>query len=452
MKVIIIGAGQAGIKLARKLSEERNNVVLIDRDQNALDEAQNQLDVMTLRADGALPSVLQSVNREPPADMIAALSNSDESNLLACMFANHLGIPISVARLSNSDFRDDTEIKLEEMGISLAVNEDEVTAVEMFNVTKIPNAFEVVNLLEGRLQVVGFRIPSESPLLRCNLMEYPNQELLKKVRILAYQDRKKVIIPTGKTRFQIHTGLIYVAGTSENLAEFFQEICPSDPPPKRVVISGCGDLGLPYARMLSESKPKIDIVIIEQNKERAEEVSEILEGCLVLQGDCLDGVTMQEANIGEHTVFAATTGDDEKNIMSCIMAERMGASYTMAKISNPHYDPLIKNSLIDRGVNPHSAIINEIYHFARGKNVKHDTQLVGMEGELLEISLSEGHPWIGKMVGELELTRRTGTIVTAIAKQEVVQVVLADSVFEIGDTLLVYALPEAVKKLKRIFG
>lgn len=441
--IIILGAGDSGIKLATRLSDE-HDVVLIDRDSEALEEAES-LDILHLQGEGTSPIVLRRAGLDK-ADMMLAVSSSDRANLLACMFAKQAGVPVKVARIQETIPKDYEGFDLAEMGVDLLINEHEECARELYNVLRIPAAHIVVDTMEARALVVGILMPTDSPLLMCTLADCPEKELLARLRFIAVQRGGKVSIPQGDTQFAIGDTM-YLLGDERAVGDFVEYACPSDKEFARIVIAGGGDIGYPLARFFEGNKRQV--VIIEQDDDRSEFLSEQLEA-LVIRGDCLDQETLDEIGLNHRSAFVAVTGNDQDNMIACLLAERMGAKFTAARINRSQYSSVIKSSsLLDRAVNPHSSLINSIIHFVHGSHVKADTELPDLEGEFLEYEVSADHPWVGLLVRDIEMPK--DTILAAMMSDDQLEVATGNSVFQAGARVALFALPKAVKKLNALF-
>lgn len=444
MHIIIIGAGSAGQMLAKRLHEEKHTVALIDMDKDALAEAEAQSDIMVVHGGGARPKVLERAGVDR-AEVLLAVSGSDEANLLACVFAGNAGVPISVARVTHSDYEG---VDAEAFDIDLIVNEHEELAKELARMIQMPSALEVADLFSGEAVAVAVKFPSDCPLIMRPLKLAPEEAHLERVRFIAQKTIDgKVRIPSGDTEPMIGDTM-YVVGKNEDVDKFLQYACPDEHRASRVVIAGGGATGVSLARLLEE-KP-LEVFVIEHKKERAELLSEML-ACTVLHGDFLDGTILDEVQVNENTDFIATTVNDESNIMGCILAGRKGASFTVARVSRTQYNAIIEaESLLDRAMDPYIALFNSIYHFIQGRNVRSDYHFQQIDGELLEYDLEVGHKWAGQRVADLKMPK--GSILAMLQRQDQFLPATGEVLLLPGDRLAIFALEKSVAKVRKVFS
>lgn len=448
MRIIILGAGTSGRMLARRLCAENHDVVLIDTKQAALDRVESQLDVLTVHGDCTDPRVLEAAEITR-CDMAVAVTNLESVNILSCSLAHVAGVPRIIARVSNLEYtKPDSPFNLQKLGIDFVVNQQRECANDLFNLLQIPGAQEVVDLLDGRVLCVGFMLPTDSPLIMSPLKDYPDPKLLSTVRFVAYTSGGKLKIPRGDTLLGIGD-MLYLIGEPERIRAFLEVALPSETPYTRVVVSGGGGLGMQLAHRL-EGTP-LDVTLIEEDPVRAEYCSELLHDTLVIRGSSLNQDIMQELGINDRTTFVAVTGDDENNIMSCLVAEKMGAHFTTARVDKADYRPIIDSlALLDRTVSPHSSLINAIYHFVRGQNIHGDRQLEKIPGEVLEVTISEGHDFAFRKIIDVELPR--GAIISMVLRGEELIVATGEVTLQPNDRVLLYGLPKSVKKLDALLN
>ena len=447
MKILIIGAGSAGKNLASKLCEEKHDVVLVDTKSEALDEVSSQQDVLTVQGEGSSPSTLESAHIDK-ADLVVAVTNSDEVNILACMYAKAAGVKYKVARVSKSDYiHSRNRMNLREAGVDLLVSEKEECSTEMFNILRMPGALEVVDMLDGRVLVVGMKVHMDSPMLRTTLKAFPQPELLAKTRFIAIMRGAELIIPHGDTQLMVGDD-VYLVGRPADLSAFLAWAWPESSKFQKVIIAGGSDLGLLLAQKLEALE--MAVVLVERDEDRAQYCSGLLNKTLVIKGDALDEETLDNCGIADNTAFAAATREDEKNVIGCLLAGKHGASFTLAQISKPQYVPVInKLSLLDRAVSPYLSMVNAILHFVRGRNVHSATVLHNLPGELLEVVAPAKSKWTGKAIKKLHMPE--GIIIATIMRNNEVNVATGEWVIAEGDQLVIYFAPGHVGKLEALF-
>lgn len=447
MRILIIGAGNAGRHLAAKLSEERHDIVIVDNSQESLSEISALLDIQTVCGEGSSPRVLAEAGIEK-SDLLVAVTDRDEVNILACAYAQAAGVRHKVARVSNPDFiHADSRFDLSRMGIDLVISQKEECAQEIFTILRMPGTLEAVDLLEGRVLTVGIKVHMDSPLVLQTLREFPRPEMLQRVRLIALMRGDEVLVPRGDTQLMIGDD-VYFVGEPAAVTEFLEWACPEHERFEKVIIAGGGDLGLQLAQLLE--KTGMQVVLLERSEARAQECSKRLDRTLVMRGDALDQETMDNAGVVHGSAFVAVTGSDENNIMICLLAEKAGSTFTLAQVTKPEYVPIITSlSLLDRAVSAHMSMINAILHFVRGKNVKAAALLHKLPGELLDVVLSPKARWTGKPIKNLRVP--DGITIASVLREGRTLSATGDVVLEAGDRLVLFALPAAVAKVETLF-
>ena len=447
MRIVIIGAGNAGKHLARRLSLEQHDIVIIDQDAAKLESVESTVDIQTVLGEGTNPTVLEQAGIAK-ADLLVAVTNRDEVNILACVLANLAGVPMKVARVSSCrPYRGETSYDLRKLGIDLVVSQKEECADEIFTLLRMPGTIEAVDMLDQRALVVGIRADMDSPIILQPLKAFPNPALIERVRFIAVMRGDEVMIPSGETQIMIGDD-IYVVGTPSDVMALLEWASPEFRQFQKIVIAGGGDLGLELARRLDAINAKV--VVIEKDIHRAEMCAEQLNRATVLHGDALSQEILASADLVKGTAFVATTGDDETNIMICLLGEKSGATFTVAQVAKPDYVPIISSlSLLDRAVSSHISMINAILHFVRGKNVKSAAMLHRLPGELMEVQVTATSPWRGKAIKHLKIP--AGILIAIVMRGEAILPANGNLQLATGDRMVLFALPKAVAKVESLF-
>jgi trk system potassium uptake protein TrkA len=448
MRILILGAGTSGRMLAARLCEEQHDVVLVDRDPLALEQVEARMDLLTIQGDAADPRVLDLAGIAK-ADLVVAVTDQESLNILTCALAHIAGVPRKVARVSNDAFTDEeSHFNLKQLGIDLVINQQLACAKDLFNILRIPGVQEAVDLLDGRVLCVGALISTDSPLIYTSLKDSPHRDILSTIRFVAYTRGGKLKIPRGETQFSIGD-MAYLVGEPDKVRKFIKFLLPGEGGYSRVLIAGGGELGLQLASRLASTP--LDVTLVEENPARAEYCSERLDKALVICGNALDQDLVGELGINNKTAFVAVTGDDENNVMSCLVAEKLGAHFTIARVDKNTYRPILDSlSLVDRTVSPHSSLINSIYHFVRGSSVQGDRLLQKIPGEVVEFTIDAGHVWLDKPLLELKIPR--GCMISMVLRKETLIVATGDLRLQPGDRVLLYGLPKSIRQLDVILG
>lgn len=447
MRVLIIGAGRASWRLTEQLCRDKHDVVVVDRDAQALADLEDRVDVMTVRGNGADPAVLQKAD-VGRADLVVALTNRDEINVVASLIARQAGAPGCVARIDSQSLSDPDRFDLEAAGIDLVVGKTTAIANELTNILLYRGTREVIDVFDGRAKVVGFPVSLESPFLRAPLQDALDPELLGNLRMIAVLRGEDLIIPRGDTQPIIGDD-IYLACRREHIDALLERCLPEHAAFDRFVIAGGSRLGLTLAERLEASHSKI--TLIEKDRVIAMRCSTRLRKALVMHGDALDEEMLHDVGLTQNTAFVAATGSDEHNMILCLLAEKLGAPFTTAQISKPEYTSIINSqSLLDRAVSSYVAMSNAILHFMRGKHLKCPSVLHRLPGELLEVTVPGNHRWADKAIQEIKFP--TGTVVAVVDRDDACHIATGSFVLRPHDRLLLFTETRSVKKVASLFG
>ena len=445
MRILIVGGGNTGRNLIAKFCEERHDVVVLDHNAKVLEDLETQFDVLTIRGSGSNPPALEEAEIQK-ANMVIAATDNDEINVVACSYARACDIPHKIARISNPELIHSPKLKLSELGVDMAINQKEECADELFDILRMPGAIETIDMLDGKVLAVGVKVHMDSPLLQGSLSAFPEQQWLDLIRFIAILRGDDVIIPSGDTEFLVGDE-IYFVGKPNDIVSFVRWAWPEHSSFQKVMIAGGGRTGMHLAHLLELTTT--EVVLIEENVEKAERCSGLLDRTLVINGNALDEDTFEDIGIVKNTAFVSVMGNDENNIIGCLLAAKLGATFTAAQINKPEYVPIINNlSLLDRAVSPHLSMINSILHFVRGNNVKSAAVLHKLPGELLEISIEKKGKWTGKAIQDIRIPK--GAIIATVLRDNDVCVAKGDLVFSPGDRVVIFCLPETVSKLENI--
>lgn len=448
MRIVIIGAGTTGRNLVSILSDLRHDVVLVDRDAVALAELESTYDLLTVQGDASKPETLEKASIDK-ADLLLAVTSEDAVNILACIYAKAAGVPHKVARVTHAENDGCVRWNLQSLGVDLLVSQNDECARELFDVLMHPGALEVLDLLDAKVYAVGARVAEDSALTGVTLSSLGEAfSLLSDIRFIAMVRDGRMTIPRGDTQFRVGDE-VYVVLRPEDASMFLDWVYPSRPTLSHTVLGGGGALGLTLARRL-ETHSRHQVVVLEKNKQRADACAERLNRTQVLCGDASKREMLEEAGIGSNAAFTAVTGDDELNIVSCVLAKTMGAAWTVAQVSKPEYVPIIRHMrLLDRVVSPYLSMINAILHYVRGRNVHAASLFQQLPGELLDVVVSERNPWQGKTLREIKSP--PGAIIAMVQRDQSAYIPTGAFRLGRGDRLLMFAEPKAVERVAAIF-
>lgn len=446
MRIVLIGGGQTGGRLAETFCGDDHDVVVVDIHKDVLAELDARLDLMTVHGSGTDPAILEQAGIAR-ADLLIAVTDRDDTNLLACILARARGVGRTVARVSSASYATSRHIPFERLGVDLLVNQYAEYAGDLFNVLRLPGAIEVADLLENRVMMVGMVVHMDSPLLGATLAALDGRPPMSRVRVVAIRRGSDDLTPRGDTTLLVGDD-VYFAGEPDDVAAFMHWAWPEHARFQRVVIAGGGELGLQLALLLERTR--MQIILLERDEARADFCSDRLNRTLVIKGDALDEQTLEGLGEAGDLAYVAATGSDEHNIIGCLVAEKYGARFTAAQVGKPEYIGIINRlRLVDRVMDPHLAMVNSILHFVRGKNVQAAAILADLSGELIEFKLEEGHKWAGRAIQDLPLPR--GVVIVAVLRGAKVHTPTGPLEFAAGDRIVIYCLPAALPKMKGLF-
>jgi trk system potassium uptake protein TrkA len=446
MRIVIIGAGNAGRQLALRLCEEKHSVVMVDGSAEALAQAEAGLDILPICGEGSSPAVLEEAQVDK-SDLLIAVTDNDEVNILACLFAHAAGVRGKIARVNNPRYiHGSPHYDLQNMGIDLVINQKQECAREVFNMLQMPGALEAFELFAGKVMVAGFSVNAVSPLLDRTPAECDRLDLIQSVRVIAIRRDNELVVPHGSTVFK-QNDLVYLVGQRPDISAFFDWVCPDIKPFERVIIAGGGDLGLMLAKFI---EAEVECVLLEHDEERARFCSAELNKTLILRADALTDSALEESGLHERTAFVALTGDDEGNIMNCLMAQKKGASFTATQITRTDFVPVVEQLyLVNRVVSPYISTTNAILHWLRSKKVRAASLLHNLPGELLDVIVSAHTKVDGQCIRDIKMP---GTaIIATVMREGEVMTATGDLRLMAHDRVLIFCHPDAVKKIQSIF-
>jgi trk system potassium uptake protein TrkA len=449
MKIIILGAGEVGGNLAQNLTKEASDITVVDNDSDRLRELQDRIDIRTVRGMGSHPDVLRQAGAED-ADMLIAVTNSDEVNMVACQVAHSVfHTPTKIARIRSTTYFDYGIFRDEATPVDFLVNPEQIVTQDICRLIDNPGALQVMDFADGQVQLVGIKAYYGGPLVDQELRYLRQHMPTVDTRVAAIFRKNRPIIPQGDTIIEADDEVFFIAA-AEDIQAVMSEMRRTERPNRRLIIAGGGHIGLGLARAL---EGRYGVRIIERNRQRCYELSESLDRTIVLAGDASDRDLLLEENIEETDVFCAVTNDDEANIMSSMLAKSLGARKVITLINNPAYVDLIEGSNIDIAVSPQQATLGSILtHIRRGDVVRVHSLRRGA-AEAIE-AIAHGDRRSSKVVGrrleEIELP--PGTTIGAIVRGDDVIIAHDDVVVEPDDHLILFLVDKSrIAEVEKLF-
>ena len=449
MKIVIIGAGEIGFDLANMLSTEKHDVVVLDSSKNALERAQESLDVLTI--EGNATSARDLVKADVgSAAIVIAVTSVDEVNMIASMMSKRLGAEMTIARIRNDELsRPDTPLKSTDLGIDVIIHPELSAAQEIVKLIKRSSACDFINLADGKMQLIGIRLNKESPLNKITLQEYAQEFSDFPFRVVAIARAGRTIIPSGTTKL-LALDQIFILAETQNIPKIIGTTGRKEDQINSIMIAGGTSIGSMIARILMKDKRRDwRIKLIEPDYETAKELADELDDILVLNGNPNDPNLLAIEGIKETDAFISVTEDEESNIISCLMAKHMEVGKTVALVSKADYIPLSQTIGLDAAINKKSSASNEIHRYVRRGRVISTTALQGIRAEVIELQAGPKSRVINKPIRKLNLPE--GSVIGGILRDGNTEVATGNSVIQANDRVIIFCLPQAVEKMTQLF-
>ena len=450
MKILILGAGQVGSTMAESLVGEANDITVVDTDGDKLRQLQDRLDLRTLRGNAAHPSVLEQAGIAD-TDILLAVTQSDEVNLVACKLAASLyNTPTRIARIRSTDYLARQEVfSTNNFCVDFSICPEQILTEYITKLIEFPEALQVLEFADGRASLVAVRAVEGGPLVGKPLSFLRTHMPQVETRVAAIFRKDRPIAPQGDTVVQEGDEIFFIAAT-ENIRAVMNELRRMDKPAKRVMIVGGGNIGRRLAKALEHD---YHVKLIEYNKKSCERLAGELTRTLVLNGDGTDEKLMLQERVSEIDVLCALTNDDENNIMSALLAKQGGARKVIALINRSAYVDLVQGGKIDIALSPAHVTIGSLLAYVRQGDVAAVHSLRRGAAEALELVAHgdrESSRVVGRRIDEIDLPK--GTTIGAVVRGEKVIMGHRDVVIESNDHVIVFVVNKAmVHKVEKLF-
>ena len=450
MKILILGAGQVGSSLAENLASEANDITIVDRNEQVLAQLRDRLDLRTVTGRGSHPDVLRAAGAED-ADMLVAVTDSDETNMVACQVAYTIfHTPTKIARVRAVEYLSyDKLFAPEALPIDFLISPEQILTEYIQRLIEHPGALQVLDFADGLVQLVGVKAYYGGPLVGHELRTLREHIPGVDMRVAAIYRRDRAIIPEGHTVIEPGDEVFFIAA-SRDIMKVMAELRRLDKPYRRILIVGGGNIGKRVAGALER---RYQVKLIDHNLERTRALSNELDRTIVLHGDAADEELLLEENIDKTDVFCALTNDDEANILSAMLAKRLGARKVMSLINRASYVDLVESGDIDIAISPQQATIGSLLtHIRRGDVVKVYSLRRGA-AEAIE-AIAHGDRNTSKVVGRRieELKLPPGTTIGAIVRGKDVIIAHHDTVIEPEDHVILFLVDKSrIREVEKLF-
>ena len=451
MQVIVCGAGQVGYAIARHLAGENNDVTVVDQQPRLIQRVNDTLDVQGMVGFASHPDTLERAGAED-ADMIIAVTYADEVNMVACQVAHSLfNVPTKIARVRSQSYlrpiwRD--LFSRDHMPIDVIISPEVEVAKAVLRRLEVPGASDMIPFADDKVRVIGVTCTDECPIINTPLRQLTELFPGLNIVVVGITRGDRMIVPSGDDQMLAGDEVYFVAD-AEHVARSLSLFGHEEQEARRVIIVGGGNIGLYLANLIEKEHSSVRTKIIELDADQAERAADSLDRTVVLNGDALDREILIEANVANTETIVAVTDDDEVNILASLLAKRNGCQRAVTLINNAGYGPLLTSLGIDAAVNPRATTVSRILEHVRRGRIRAVHSLRDGMAEVIEAEALETSSLVGKPLRDVNLP--TGIIVGAVVRGETVIIPKGDTVVEVGDRVIIFALADRVRQVEKLF-
>ncbi|NBI68065.1 Trk system potassium transporter TrkA [Pseudoflavonifractor sp. 60] len=452
MNIVIVGSGKVGFTLAEQLVREEHDVTVVDSDEEALQRAGDQLDIMTVRGNGVSSSTLREAGAAD-ADLLVAATNSDEVNMVCCLTAKDLGAKYTIARIRNQEYTNSVAELRRNLKIDMVINPENTTAVEISRLLRFPAAANIETFCRGKVELMGFRLQEGDFLVGVPLYNLPAQ--VKKLSLLfcAVDRGGQVSIPNGSFVPQAEDKL-YMVGRPDSLDQFFRQLGRYAPKVRQVFLVGGGKVSVYLAAILS--RMNIRLKIVELSEERCRLLSERFPKVTVICGDGTDSELLESENLTGNDAFIALTDRDEDNLIISLYAMQQGLAKVITKCNRQNYAGIVRSLGLDSVISPKFVTASHILHVVRGLQNSQGSvmnslhRIAGGGAEAMEFTVGPGTRHLQVPLKELRL--RPGILLAVIVRGGDIIIPEGSSFLQQGDQVIIIARESGILDLNDIYG
>jgi trk system potassium uptake protein TrkA len=437
--------GDVGYHLAKQLSSEAHDIIAIDIDQERLSYSDSMTDIMTINGSSTSIKILRAAKVEK-ADLLVAVTSSEEVNLTTAILAKKLGAKKTIARIGNGEYlQPDIGVNFGELGVDFMIYPEELAALETVNLIMRTAATDVLEFEGGKLSVIGLKLDKNAPVMHQRLAEVAKQYHTIDFRIVAIHRNFRTIIPSGNDKF-IPNDQVFVITTPGGSETILKLAGKENLKFENIMILGGGRIGRRVAKLLEDS---MNVKLIESNTEKTYELADYLQKTLIIQGDGRDIDLLAQESIIDMDAFIALTEDAETNIITCLMAKHLGVKKAIALVDKADYIPLTQTIGLDSLINKKLLAANSISRFIRKGEIVAMATLEGIDAEVLEYIAQPGSIITKKKVKDLGFPKEA--IIGGVIRGNESVITIGNSQIKENDKVVVFSLPGAVKKIEKYF-
>ncbi len=445
MKIIITGMGDVGYQLAKQLSSESHDIIAIDTNSERLSYSDQMADILTIIGSSTSVSTLKKANIEK-ADLLVAVTSNEEINITTAILGKKLGAKRTIARISNAEYLDsEAGVNFSELGIDFMIYPEELAAMETVNLINRTAATDVLEFEGGKLSIVGIRLDKNAPVIHKKVFEVAQEYQNVDFRVVAIHRSFRTIIPSGNDKF-LPNDQVFVISKPQGHDTILKLSGKENIKFDNIMILGGGKIGRRVASLLSD---KMSVKLIDADPDKAFELADSLPNTLVIKGDGRDIDLLAQEGIIDVDAYVAVTEDAETNLISCLMAKHLGVKKAIALVDKVDYIPLTQTIGLDALINKKLITANNIVRFIKKGELLSYSTLEGIDAVLIEYVAQPGSEITENTLAKLDLPK--GSIIGGYVRNEEGFIGTGDSKIIAGDKVVVFSLPDAVKKLEKFF-
>lgn len=443
MKVVIAGAGEVGTHLAKMLSKENHDIVLLDDDQEKLERIANQVDLLTINGAANSLNDLKETGIAK-ADLFIAVTPYESRNILACILAKDLGVSKTLARINNAEYlKKANKPRFVELGVDELIYPETLAAKEIIASVKQPGARVMHEFSGGKLMLIGIKIRDNAEIVNKSLIEI--SKLTNGFRAVAITRGDNTIIPKGIDQIK-SDDIVYFVTTRSAMHDLYEKAGKKIYGVKNIMVLGGSRIAEKTVEKLND---QFNIKIIDQNKERCQHIADKFSNVLVINGDGRNLELLKEEGIEKMDAFIAVTGNSETNILTCQLAKKMGVKRTVAEIENIDFISLAEQIGIGSVINKKLIAASFIYRFSMSSEISSIKCITATEAEAVEVIAHAGSKVTTRLVKDLDFPDNAK--IGGIVRDDIGFIVTGETQIKVGDKVVVFALPEAIKKIDKFF-
>ena len=445
MRIVIAGAGEVGSHLAKMLLNENHEIILIDPEDSRLKPIESTLDVLTYHGSATSIKILQDILQKK-TDLFIAVATSEDTNIISSILAKRFGALKTIARIDNLDYLEPSNLDyFKTIGIDSLIYPELIAAREVLGLLQETGTTEYMEFSGGKLSMFVQRLEENAPIINKSLQEVSLTRKTDQYRAVAIKRNDKTIIPRGHEQFMAGD-LVFVISTNEGIDEMMKSSGKESHEVNSIMILGGSRIGKHVALYMQKN---CEVKLIDSDPERCEALAEILDNTLIINGDCRDAELLEQEGVSKMDVFIAVTGNSEINILSCLLAKRMGVKKTIAEVENMEYINLAENSGIDTIINKKLAAASRIFRHTTSLSVTQVRYMTGTDAEILEFNVPPGAKITRGTLRSLDFPK--DSIVGGGTRDGVPFIATGDTIIKANDKVVVFTLPSAYDRLIKFF-